>query len=172
MSLYMYKEKYTKYKNKYLELKKQLGGSYYGPPGQPPARLTNAEIIRHLLYERWSNWLWNNFYSVQGRNPIIITFGQYHLTMYSDEINNMRGHITTNNHPRLHYHLECIQIPSPIPNPNDNNLSIRSIWVDTDDPSGSYPYEVDDVHHLRNLFEDIWTTIIRTGHITNFNQIN
>ena len=169
MSLYMYKEKYTKYKNKYLELKKQIGGvypSYYGPLDQPLVPLTDVEIISHLLNVRWSNWLTDHSYFVDGTNPIVITHGNYHLTMYPNEIAQMYGHITDeritdNDNPNKRFKLYFDSSHRVA------NYFSRSFALDTDSPA-----DINQKLGLFYLFEDIWIRIFRIGNITDFNQIN
>jgi len=148
MSLYMYKEKYTKYKNKYLELKKQLGG-IYGPGSavEEPNYLEDVkQILRDMRNFRDLPYTYDLILNAQG--AVFIVYGNYHLSMFSNEIGQNQGHITENN-TNNHYFLRY----------NQNNR--RSVYRGTNDING-YPTNNSDreqMYHLKILFEDIFRTL-------------
>ncbi len=164
MSLYMYKEKYTKYKNKYLELKKQLGGTSYYGPANTSYPLTDIDIIKHLLYVHWRNWLNDHSYNVSGTNPFIITYGNYHLTMYASEIDNMNGHITDNrldyNHPKKRFNLYYDST-------TETANCTRNLFFESDNNN-----DYDQKLGLFKLFQDIWRKLFRIGYIYEYDEIN
>jgi hypothetical protein len=71
-----YYQKYLKYKNKYLELKKtQIGG-----------------VELHELRSKFP--LLNKELGTNRGNPIVISIGELHLTIFADEALRGEGHIT------------------------------------------------------------------------------